>query len=248
MGLRFQRRLKIFPGVRLNFSKSGISTSIGTKGAWVTFGKKGTRTTIGIPGSGISYTEYQSKKNTTSRMNGKYIICPACHKKWPYHPAMENEELICTCKHRFYLDKKTINSTQFKASDIFCLILFLLIVGALIFGVVSCVRAVNEAGEKTKLDRSQSYASQLCKKEVWKEISKRNPESQSRNVNVEVSIHESEYNKYGSYWIFRGDFLIGQSWWKNKKTGTFYVEVDRIFLPRGEDTKLQKLEIKYNSL
>ena len=61
MGLRFQRRLKIFPGVRLNFSKSGISTSIGTKGAWVTFGKKGTRTTIGIPGSGISYTEYQSQ-------------------------------------------------------------------------------------------------------------------------------------------------------------------------------------------
>jgi hypothetical protein len=57
MGFRFSRRIKIAPGIRLNLSKSGVSTSLGRRGAWVTLGSKGTRTTIGIPGTGISYTE-----------------------------------------------------------------------------------------------------------------------------------------------------------------------------------------------
>lgn len=56
MGFRFHRRFKLFPGVRLNLSRSGISTSLGTRGAWLTFGKRGTRATIGLPGSGLSYT------------------------------------------------------------------------------------------------------------------------------------------------------------------------------------------------
>jgi hypothetical protein len=57
MGLRFRRTFRPFPGVRLNLSKSGVSTSIGTRGAWLTFGKRGTRATVGIPGTGISYTQ-----------------------------------------------------------------------------------------------------------------------------------------------------------------------------------------------
>jgi hypothetical protein len=40
----------------MNLSKSGVSASIGTRGAWLTFGRNGTRTTVGIPGTGISYT------------------------------------------------------------------------------------------------------------------------------------------------------------------------------------------------
>jgi hypothetical protein len=57
MGFRFHRSVRLLPGLRLNLSKSGVSTSIGTRGAWLTFGKRGTRATVGIPGSGISYTE-----------------------------------------------------------------------------------------------------------------------------------------------------------------------------------------------
>jgi hypothetical protein len=57
MGFRFSRRIKIAPGVRLNVSQSGLSTSVGRKGAWMTFGSKGTRSTVGIPGTGLSYTE-----------------------------------------------------------------------------------------------------------------------------------------------------------------------------------------------
>jgi hypothetical protein len=56
MGFRFRRSIKILPGIRLNFGKRGISTSIGVRGAHVTFGKTGTRTTVGLPGSGLSFT------------------------------------------------------------------------------------------------------------------------------------------------------------------------------------------------
>ena len=55
MGFRFRRRIRIAPGISLNVSKSGISTSIGGRGATLNISKRGTRTTLGLPGSGISY-------------------------------------------------------------------------------------------------------------------------------------------------------------------------------------------------
>lgn len=58
MGFRFQRRIKLFPGVRLNLSKSGVSTSVGRRGLWFTFGPRGQkRETIGLPGTGLRWTE-----------------------------------------------------------------------------------------------------------------------------------------------------------------------------------------------
>jgi len=56
MGFRFRRSVKILPGIRLNFGKRGISTSIGVRGAHITYGATGTRTTVGLPGTGLSYT------------------------------------------------------------------------------------------------------------------------------------------------------------------------------------------------
>ena len=57
MGFRFNRRISLFKGLRLNLSKSGTSVSVGSRGGWLTFGKKGTRTTVGIPGTGMSWSE-----------------------------------------------------------------------------------------------------------------------------------------------------------------------------------------------
>lgn len=56
MGFRFFKRVKLLPGVSLNFSKSGVSTTIGPPGAKVTLGHGKVRETVGIPGTGISYT------------------------------------------------------------------------------------------------------------------------------------------------------------------------------------------------
>jgi L,D-peptidoglycan transpeptidase YkuD (ErfK/YbiS/YcfS/YnhG family) len=55
MGFRFRKRIKILPGFWFNISKSGISTSIGSKGLTVNLKDGKTRTTVGIPGTGLSY-------------------------------------------------------------------------------------------------------------------------------------------------------------------------------------------------
>jgi hypothetical protein len=58
MSLRFRKTIKLLPGVRLNLSRSGISTSIGRRGATLNIGgKRGPRATVGLPGTGLSYTE-----------------------------------------------------------------------------------------------------------------------------------------------------------------------------------------------
>lgn len=54
--LRFFRRVPLTPGLRLNFSKSGPSLSLGVRGAHVTFGRRGVRRTLGVPGTGMFYT------------------------------------------------------------------------------------------------------------------------------------------------------------------------------------------------
>lgn len=55
MAFRFSRSLKIAPGVRLNFGKTGMSMTAGPRGASVTVGPRGTYTNVGIPGTGLSY-------------------------------------------------------------------------------------------------------------------------------------------------------------------------------------------------
>jgi hypothetical protein len=58
MPLRFHRRVSLFPGLRVNFSRSGASISIGHRGAWYTVGPKGRRMTASLPGTGLSYTQF----------------------------------------------------------------------------------------------------------------------------------------------------------------------------------------------
>lgn len=68
MGFSFRKRLKIMKGLYLNFSKNGVSTSVGGPGATLNFGKNGTRVTTSIPGTGIRYSKKLSgnKKDTVS--------------------------------------------------------------------------------------------------------------------------------------------------------------------------------------
>lgn len=69
MSLRFRKSIQIFPGVKLNLSKSGLSLSLGPRGLKYTINTSGKSTaTIGIPGSGLSYSKtltkaFPSKKN-----------------------------------------------------------------------------------------------------------------------------------------------------------------------------------------
>ena len=56
MGFHFRRRIRLAPGIHLNLSKSGISTSLGGHGLTVNLGRGKTRTTVGLPGTGLSYS------------------------------------------------------------------------------------------------------------------------------------------------------------------------------------------------
>ena len=72
MGLRFRKSVKICKGVKVNFSKSGASLSIGGRGHSLNFGGQGTRATVGIPGTGLSYSTKlsgnQKKKSSSNRV------------------------------------------------------------------------------------------------------------------------------------------------------------------------------------
>ena len=56
-GLRFQKRIRILPGLRINLSKSGASASVGPRGADVNIGRDGISTNAGIPRTGLSYRQ-----------------------------------------------------------------------------------------------------------------------------------------------------------------------------------------------
>lgn len=66
MAFRFQRRIKIAPGIRLNISKTGISTTLGKPGTTVTVNKRGGQGNAGLPGTGLStqtqLTKWQGEK------------------------------------------------------------------------------------------------------------------------------------------------------------------------------------------
>ncbi|WP_373553387.1 DUF4236 domain-containing protein [Haliscomenobacter sp.] len=80
MAWSFRRRIKIIPGVHLNFSKSGISTSIGFQGASLTLGKSGTHLNTSIPGLGIHNRQKISGGNNPTQppQNGfEYLADPS---------------------------------------------------------------------------------------------------------------------------------------------------------------------------
>ena len=68
MSWLFRRRIRLIPGVRLNVSKSGLSTSLGVRGASVTLGGRGgPYTNVGIPGTGLySRTRINGGKSSSA--------------------------------------------------------------------------------------------------------------------------------------------------------------------------------------
>ena len=67
MGFRFSKRITIIPGVRLNISGSGISTSVGPRGLSMTMGRNGTFLNAGLPGTGLSYRQRMDGPQRASR-------------------------------------------------------------------------------------------------------------------------------------------------------------------------------------
>lgn len=79
MPVRFRKSFNIFPGVKANVSKSGVSFTVGKKGYHLNFSNRGVKQTVGLPGWGLSQstyivkndpddeTETEAKQTTTSK-------------------------------------------------------------------------------------------------------------------------------------------------------------------------------------
>jgi Protein of unknown function (DUF4236) len=52
---RFRKTFSVLPGVKFNLSKTGVSTSVGGKGATLNVGHGKKMVTLGVPGTGLSY-------------------------------------------------------------------------------------------------------------------------------------------------------------------------------------------------
>jgi hypothetical protein len=63
--LRFQRRIRVLPGVHLNLSLSGIGVSLGARGLHTGVTARGQRyVSAGLPGTGLSVRQYGPVNST----------------------------------------------------------------------------------------------------------------------------------------------------------------------------------------
>jgi len=65
MTFLFRKRIKILPGIWLNLSERGTSTSIGGKGLTLNIKEGKVRTTASLPGTGLSYRTTSTNTPTT---------------------------------------------------------------------------------------------------------------------------------------------------------------------------------------
>lgn len=69
MPVRIRKSFNLFPGVKVNMSKGGMSITVGKKGFHLNFSKRGVRQTVGLPGSGISESSYIFKNKADEDKN-----------------------------------------------------------------------------------------------------------------------------------------------------------------------------------
>lgn len=77
MGLRYRKSVSLFPGVRLNFGKTGMSVSTGVPGFRKTYHTSGRVTTsVGIPGTGLYYVDTKNKNKSTPAKSTRTTTTP----------------------------------------------------------------------------------------------------------------------------------------------------------------------------
>jgi hypothetical protein len=64
MGWSYRKRIRIFPGVAVNLSRSGPSLSIGGRGFTTNYSSKGETTTFSVPGTGWRYRTNRKRNRT----------------------------------------------------------------------------------------------------------------------------------------------------------------------------------------
>lgn len=120
MPVRFRRTFTLFPGVKINVSKGGMSVTVGRRGFHLNFSKRGVKETVGLPGSGLSQTSYLYKNDPdpeTETREEKAVV--------------ESEEAPPSRKKRH--TRRTKRETQPDGSSVWGFVLFISIALLLIY-------------------------------------------------------------------------------------------------------------------
>jgi hypothetical protein len=76
MGVRFQKRIRIFKGLTLNLSKSGTSWTVGRSVASVNLRRDKVTGTVGIPSTGLSYRQWLDDPGTANML--EHLLMEFC--------------------------------------------------------------------------------------------------------------------------------------------------------------------------
>ncbi len=77
MGVRFRKSIKLGKGAKINFGKTGVSFTVGTRGFHHTVHSSGKKTTsVGIPGTGLSYVSTSGGKRKKKNKSTTAITSP----------------------------------------------------------------------------------------------------------------------------------------------------------------------------
>jgi hypothetical protein len=94
MSLRFRKSIKLAPGVRMNFSGSGLSMTLGPRGASFNVGSRGTYFNAGIPGTGLYSRTKLSGGNSARRVRSGVppaLPSPPATVQVPVHIDVEDD-------------------------------------------------------------------------------------------------------------------------------------------------------------
>jgi S-DNA-T family DNA segregation ATPase FtsK/SpoIIIE len=115
MGWRFRKSIKLFPGFKINFSKSGISATVGTKGASITMGPNGTYVNTGIPGTGLYSRDKVPGSGRSKSQDIDYSADEGIYKKDSQPTKKDSEitpEKIAEIKKEIIAATRTISVTK----------------------------------------------------------------------------------------------------------------------------------------
>jgi hypothetical protein len=98
MGFRLWRRVRVAPGITLNLSKRGMSTSFGRRGYHVTLGHGHVRSSVGIPGTGMYWTSVSGAGRRQTRQVSRRPVrrAPPPAYRVPATPE-QNRRTAITC-------------------------------------------------------------------------------------------------------------------------------------------------------
>lgn len=171
--MRFRRRAKIFPGVVLNFSKTGVSTTIGVKGANVNFGKQGAFLNTGLPGTGLydrkrigGTPKSRANKNLDARQksfsstNPEFEVSSADVDELTCKGLQEFQNLLTECQSERRELRKLIDSARKKLKH-FRALSFLLKIFLIGFFLNRLKRTIKEARTDLQVLEEQLSACQV---------------------------------------------------------------------------------------